>query len=103
MLLELGGPIPTEIKGDKKGGGSTPWHPHHVADQHALPTIIALGETVFGALPSATEISGALGGSFDAIVVVTAGIALFGAIPAAGAGLHVVGYSDDEPYHLDPP
>lgn len=76
MLIELGGPITAEIKGAKKGGGATPWHPHHIAERYALLAIIALGETVFGTLASATEISNAQGWSFDAIVVVASGIAL---------------------------
>lgn len=70
------GPAIAERYGARRNGGSTPWHPHHLAERFALLTIIALGETVFGTLSSAAEISTAQGWSLDAIAVVCAGVAL---------------------------
>lgn len=133
--IELLGPVLAERKGARHGGGATPWHAHHMAERYALLTIIALGETVFGTLASASAITEADGWSVDAVVVVAAGvalgfalwwvyfllphaeilharrdkafpwgyghIALFTAIAAVGAGLHVVGYSYDPHYEVD--
>ena len=74
--LEALVPALTERSGARTTAGATPWHPHHLAERFALLAIIALGETVFGTLASASEISTEQGWSFDAVVVVGAGIAL---------------------------
>ena len=76
FAVEALGPINAERKGTRRGGGSTPWHPHHIAERFALLTIIAVGETVFGTLASASEISDAQGWTAAAVVVVGAGVAM---------------------------
>ncbi|TFB85260.1 low temperature requirement protein A [Cryobacterium algoricola] len=74
--IEALGPVVAEGRGARDEDGSTPWHPHHLAERFALLTIIALGETVFGTLASATEISDGQGWTLETVVVVGAGIAL---------------------------
>jgi len=74
--IEALGPFIAERRGARDEDGSTPWHPHHLAERFALLTIVALGETVFGTLASATEISAGQGWTVETIVVVGAGIAL---------------------------
>ena len=76
FAIEALGPVVVERRGARRDGGSTPWHPHHLAERFALLTIIALGETVFGTLASATEISAAQGWTVDAVVVLGVGIAM---------------------------
>jgi len=76
LAIEVLGPVVAERRGARRDDGSTPWHPHHLAERFALLTIIALGETVFGTLASASEISAAQGWTVDTIVVVGAGVAL---------------------------
>jgi len=76
FAVEALGPVVAERRGRRRGGASTPWHPHHLAERFALLTIIALGETVFGTLASANEISAVQGWTVDAVVVVGAGIAM---------------------------
>jgi low temperature requirement protein LtrA len=43
LLIELIGPIYAEFR-----RGSTPWHPHHIAERYGLMVIIALGEGLLG-------------------------------------------------------
>ena len=74
-LIELGGPVVAERKGQGEGRG-TPWHAHHIAERYSLLTIIALGETVIGTLAAAQEVSHAQGWSGDAVVVIGAGVAM---------------------------
>ncbi|BDV29581.1 low temperature requirement protein A [Microbacterium terricola] len=74
--VEALGPIVAERNRAGRDGGSTPWHPHHLAERFALLTIIALGETVFGTLSSSAEISRIQGWTVDVIVVVGVGIAM---------------------------
>lgn len=74
--IELAGPMVAETKGAKHGGGATPWHPHHIAERYSLLAIVALGETVLGTLAAAQAISAAEGWSWDAIVVIGAGLAM---------------------------
>ena len=76
FAIEALGPIVAERGRARADGRSTPWHPHHLAERFALLTIIALGETVFGTLSSAAEISHVEGWTMDAIVVVGVGIAM---------------------------
>ncbi|MDQ4212741.1 low temperature requirement protein A [Microbacterium capsulatum] len=74
-LIELGGPIMAERKGEGERRG-TPWHAHHIAERYALLTIIALGETVVGTLAAAQEIAQVQGWTGDAAVVIGAGVAM---------------------------
>ncbi len=74
-LIELGGPVVAERKGDGEHKG-TPWHPHHIAERYSLLAIITLGETVIGTLAAAQEISHLQGWSADTIVVIGAGVAM---------------------------
>jgi low temperature requirement protein LtrA len=76
FAIEAIGPVVAEGKDSHRAIGSTPWHPHHLAERFALLTIIALGETVLGTLASAAEISGDQGWTVEAVVAVGAGIAL---------------------------
>lgn len=76
LLLEVSGPLVAESRGARRGGGSTPWHPHHIAERYSLLAIIALGETIIGTLAAAQEITDHEGWSFTSIVVVAAGIGL---------------------------
>jgi low temperature requirement protein LtrA len=74
-LIELGGPIIAERKGEGQNRG-TPWHPHHMAERYSLLTIIALGETVIGTLAAAQEVSDARGWTAETVVVIGAGVAM---------------------------
>ncbi|MBS1672627.1 MAG: low temperature requirement protein A [Actinobacteria bacterium] len=74
-LIELGGPVVAERKGEGERRG-TPWHAHHIAERYSLLTIIALGETVIGTLAAAQEVSHEQGWSGDAVVVIGAGVAM---------------------------
>lgn len=74
--VEMMGPLVAERKGEKHGGGSTPWHPHHIAERYSLLTIITLGETVLGTLAAARMITEHDGWSFDSIAVIAIGIML---------------------------
>jgi low temperature requirement protein LtrA len=76
FAIEGAGPIVAERMGALKGDGSTPWHPHHLAERFALLTIIALGETVLGTLASSAEVSAVQGWTVNAVIVVGTGIAL---------------------------
>ncbi|MBZ4487268.1 low temperature requirement protein A [Microbacterium sp. cx-55] len=67
-------PLVAERRG-RAEGGVTPWNSHHLAERYSLLTIVALGETIFGTLSSATQISALEGWSFDAGAAVAAGIA----------------------------
>jgi low temperature requirement protein LtrA len=42
VVLELAVPVLSERQ------GSTPWHPHHIAERYGLFTIIVLGEAILG-------------------------------------------------------
>ena len=75
FVVEALGPVVAERRGARTVVGSTPWHPHHLAERFALLTIIALGETVLGTLASANEITVVQGWTVDAVVIVGAGIA----------------------------
>ena len=73
--IEWSGPVVAERKGHRTGG-STPWHPHHIAERYSLLVIIALGETVFGTLAAAQEVTVAEGWSFSSIMVIGLGIVM---------------------------
>ena len=74
-VVEWSGPVLAERKGHRNGG-STPWHPHHIAERYSLLAIIALGETVFGTLAAAQEVTLAEGWSFSSIMVIGLGIVM---------------------------
>lgn len=59
--------------------GSTPWHPHHVAERYGLFAIITLGEGVVGTVASSGDLLGGGDGThwtWNAIAVVIAGVGL---------------------------
>ncbi|MFE1645084.1 low temperature requirement protein A [Microbacterium sp. P01] len=74
--IELLGPVVAERRGVRSGGGSTPWHPLHIAERYSLLTIVALGETVLGTLAAAQGISAAEGWGVSTVVIIGAGVAL---------------------------
>lgn len=74
--IELLGPLIAERKGERRGGGGTPWHPHHIAERYALLTIVTLGETVIGTIAAAQQVTAEQGWNLDSIVVIGAGIAM---------------------------
>lgn len=76
FLLEWAGPVLAERKAEKYGAGSTPWHPHHIAERYSLLTIVTLGETVIGTIAAAQDIQANIGWAFDTIVVIGAGVAM---------------------------
>ncbi|WP_040164356.1 low temperature requirement protein A [Microbacterium gorillae] len=75
-VIELAGPIVAEYAGGRHGGGSTPWHAHHIAERYSLLVIITLGETVIGTIAAAQEITAEEGWTADSVVVIGAGIAM---------------------------
>ena len=85
--VELAGPWLVE----RRTGGSTPWHAHHIAERYGLLTIIALGEGVIGTVASLSAVVAAQGWTVDAVLVAMAGTGLtFGmwwiyfVVPASG-------------------
>jgi low temperature requirement protein LtrA len=72
FAIEILGPVVAE----RRNRTRMPWQPRHIAERYALLTIIALGETVFGTLGSAGEISGTEGWNGDAVAVIALGIGL---------------------------
>lgn len=71
--IDWSSPVLAETKG-LRSGGTTPWHPHHIVERYALLAIIALGETVFGTLAAAQEVTEAEGWSVSSIMVIGLGI-----------------------------
>lgn len=70
LLLDLGGPYLAER------GGSTPWHPRHIAERYGLLAIIALGEGILGTIAAVSAVVGRQGWSSEAILLVIAGTGL---------------------------
>jgi low temperature requirement protein LtrA len=60
----------------ERRGGSTPWHPHHIAERYGLLTIITLGEVILGTVLSVSAVVEAEGWSIGAGVVAFGGTAL---------------------------
>ncbi|MEU7428466.1 low temperature requirement protein A [Streptomyces sp. NPDC040750] len=61
------------------GAGTTPWHPHHVAERYSLFAIITLGEGVVGTVASSGDLLGGATGTHwtgNAVSVVVAGVGL---------------------------
>lgn len=71
ILVELAGPILAERK-----DGSTPWHPHHIAERYGLLVIITLGEVVLGTILAISAVVEEQGWSFDAGLVAFCGVLL---------------------------
>ncbi len=73
ILVELSGPLLAELR-----VGTTPWHPHHIAERYGLLVIIALGEGLIGTMASLTAIVGpeGPGWSEEFVAVGLAGVAL---------------------------
>jgi low temperature requirement protein LtrA len=69
-VIELAGPWVSERR------CATPWHPHHIAERYGLLVIIALGEGVIGTVASVSPLVHEHGWSFDAVVLIIAGIIL---------------------------
>ncbi|MGO9754106.1 MAG: low temperature requirement protein A, partial [Solirubrobacteraceae bacterium] len=73
LLLELAGPLIAE----RRKGGGTPWHAHHIAERYGLLVIITLGEGVIGTVAALNAVvHGPEGWSVDAALVALAGIGL---------------------------
>lgn len=70
-LIEMIGPIIAERK-----VGSTPWHPHHIAERYGLLVIITLGEVILGTATTISAIVHESGWTVDAGIVGVAGTAL---------------------------
>lgn len=60
----------------ERGGGSTPWHPHHIAERYGLLVIITLGEVVLGTILAISAAVEAEGWSLDAGLVAFGGTLL---------------------------
>lgn len=73
VLVELTGPVLAETR-----VGSTPWHPHHIAERYGLLVIIALGEGLLGTMAALSAIVGPEGPGWtsDVAVLGLAGTAL---------------------------
>jgi low temperature requirement protein LtrA len=71
VLVELAGPVIAD-----RGEGSTPWHPHHVAERYGLLVIIALGEALLGTTVALSAIVEGPGWSTDVVLLGLAGTAL---------------------------
>lgn len=70
IAVELTGPVLAERR------SPTPWHPHHVAERYSLLAIIALGEGIVGAAVSLSAAVESVGWSWEAALVVLAGVGL---------------------------
>jgi len=71
IMVEFAGPYLVETR-----RGSTPWHPHHIAERYGLLVIIALGEGVVGTVASISAVVADSGWSADAVLVAVAGTGL---------------------------
>ncbi len=70
-LIEFAAPMLAE-----RMDGGTPWHAHHIAERHALFTIIALGEGVVGTVAALSAVVEQQGWTLDAALVGLAGTGL---------------------------
>ena len=71
VLIELIGPVVAERR-----FGTTPWHPHHVAERYGLLTIITLGEVVLGTVAALDAVLRADGWTVETALVGFAGVSL---------------------------
>jgi len=69
--IELLGPVLAERR-----GGSTPWHPHHIAERYGLLVIITLGEGILGTIVAVSALVDSVGWSSEAVLVTVAGTGL---------------------------
>ncbi|GLU90494.1 low temperature requirement protein A [Agromyces sp. NBRC 114283] len=60
----------------ERRGGTTPWHPHHIAERYSLLVIITLGEIVLGTILAISAVVEEQGWSADAVVVAFGGVLL---------------------------
>jgi low temperature requirement protein LtrA len=72
FALEMAGPHLAE----RRSGGGTPWHAHHISERYGLLAIIALGEGVVGTVASLGAIVDEQGWTLSAALVVIAGMGL---------------------------
>jgi low temperature requirement protein LtrA len=74
LLIEIAGPVVAE----KRPGGGTPWHPHHIAERYALLAMIALGEGILGTVAAMSGLvhDRGTGWTSDAVIVLAAGVGL---------------------------
>jgi low temperature requirement protein LtrA len=72
LALEFAGPFVAERK-----AGTTPWHPHHIAERYGLLVIITLGEVILGTVAALNAlVHGEAGWTVDAVLLAIAGIGL---------------------------
>jgi low temperature requirement protein LtrA len=71
VFIELVGPVVAERR-----FGTTPWHPHHVAERYGLLTIITLGEVVLGTVAALDAVLRADGWTVETALVGFAGVSL---------------------------
>jgi len=71
VIIELAGPAIAE-----RHFGSTPWHPHHIAERYGLLTIITLGEVILGTVAALGAVLRAEGWTVETALVGLAGVAL---------------------------
>lgn len=60
----------------ERGGGATPWHPHHIAERYSLLVIITLGEIVLGTILAISAVVEQQDWSLDAGLVAFGGVLL---------------------------
>ena len=74
LLIETAGPVVAE----RRGGGGTPWHPHHIAERYGLLAIITLGEAILGTVAAMSGLvhGAGVGWTTDAVILLAAGVGL---------------------------
>jgi low temperature requirement protein LtrA len=73
LLIETAGPVIAE----RRPGGGTPWHPHHIAERYGLLAIITFGEGILGTVAAMSGlVHGGIGWTRDAVIVLAAGVGL---------------------------
>jgi low temperature requirement protein LtrA len=71
ITVEVAGPVLAERK------GSTPWHPHHIAERFGLLTIITLGEVIIGTVAALNAlVHGEAGWTTESALLALAGVGL---------------------------
>lgn len=70
-LFELAGPLFAELR-----FGTTPWHPHHIAERYGLLVIITLGEVILGTILAISAVVSEQGWSVEAAFVAFGGTTL---------------------------
>ncbi|MGX5697598.1 low temperature requirement protein A [Agromyces soli] len=60
----------------ERGGGATPWHPHHIAERYSLLVIITLGEVVLGTILAISAVVEEQDWSLEAGAVAFGGVLL---------------------------